>query len=603
MPWEAWVALVVILLTIYALARELAAADVLLMGALTIFMTLSAVSDRFPSPAEAVSSFGNEGLITVAVLFVVAAGLTQTGGLSLLTDRLLGTPRRVWSAQARLIFPVAAVSSVMNNTPVVAMFMPLVSDLAKRSGVAPSKLFIPLSYAAVLGGLCTLIGTSTNLVVQGLLVEARRTDPSVPLFGFFTLGAVGVPAALAGLLYILAFSRRLLPDRSASEPMTTDPRQYTIEMAVQPGSPIDGRSIEEAGLRHLDGVYLSSIERTDEVILAVPPTHRLRGHDRLVFVGVVDSIVDLQRVRGLLPATPQILKLPTPRHNRTLVEAVVSATSPLVGQSIRDARFRTRYGAVVIAVHRAGERIDRKIGDIVVRAGDCLLLEAPPSFVRTYRNSWEFFLVSPVANSEPRNHDRGWTALAILGGFLAIVGLENVTSVSVLTGALLAAAAMGLTGCLSAVEARRSVDWSTLVAIGASLGIGRAVESTGLAAASAGALVPWLEPFGDYGMLAGVYLLVLLFTEILTNNAAAALTFPVVHALAQTQGLNLMPFAVVIAMAASAGFATPLGYQTHLMVYGPGGYRFSDYFRVGVPLDLLVMVITLIVTPLVFPLR
>lgn len=603
MPWEAWVALVLILSTIYALARERAGADVLLMGTLTAFMSLSAFSDRFPSPAQAAAAFGNEGLLTVAVLFVVAAGLTQTGGLNLITDRLLGYPQSVASAQARLIFPVAAVSAVMNNTPVVAMFMPLVSDLAKRSGISPSKLFIPLSYAAVLGGLCTLIGTSTNLVVQGLLVQARRTDPSVPIFGFFTLGAVGVPAAIVGLVYIMVVSRRLLPNRMSSQPHSGDPRQYTIEMEVQPGSQIDGRSIEEAGLRHLAGVYLSRVERIDEVILAVPPTHRLVGNDRLVFVGVVDSIVDLQRVRGLVPATPEILELTTPRHARGLVEAVVSATSPLVGQSIRDARFRTRYGAVVIAVHRAGERIERKIGDIVLRAGDCLLLEAPPSFVRTYRNSWDFFLVSAVENSEPRNHDRGRIALAILGAFVAVVGLEGFTGVSVLNGALLAAAAMGVTGCLTAGEARRSVDWSTLIAIGAALGVGQAVESTGLAAASAAVLVPWFQPFGDVGILAGVYLLVLIFTEILTNNAAAALTFPVVHAVAQAQGLNMMPFAVVIAIAASAGFATPLGYQTHLMVYGPGGYKFGDYVRIGLPLDIVVMLVTLALTPLVFPLR
>jgi di/tricarboxylate transporter len=409
-----------------------------------------------------------------------------------------------------------------------------------------------------------------------------------------------MPAALAGIGYILLASRWLLPDNRTSPALEENPREYTIEMLVQPGSPIDGRTIEDAGLRHLPGLYVASVERSGEVIVAVPPTHRLIGDDRLVFVGIVDSIVDLQRFRGLLPATDDVHQLGTPRHNRSLVEAVVSSTSPLVGQTIRDARFRTRYGAVVIAVHRAGERIEGKIGDIRLRGGDMLLLEAPPSFAETYRHSWDFFLVSPVANSQPRSHEKGWIALTILGAFIALAASDILSEFN---AALLAAIAMGLTGCVSAGDAKRSIDWSTLIAIAAALGIGRMVESTGLAAEASARLIPMFQPFGDLGVLAGVYLLVLIFTEILTNNAAAALTFPVAYAVSQDMGMNLMPFAVVIAVAASAGFATPLGYQTHLMVYGPGGYRFKDFVRIGIPLDILVMIVALALTPIFFPLR
>lgn len=600
MGWEAWLTLATVLIMMYGLAREAAGPDVLLGGAFTFLMTMSVFSDRFLSPTQAAQVFGNEGMLTVGALFVVAAGLTNTGGLSVITERIMGTPRSIRGAQTRLMLPVATVSAVLNNTPVVAMFMPLVSDLAKRANIAPSKLFIPLSYAAILGGLCTLIGTSTNLVVQGLLLETRRTDPSVPLLGFFTLGVVGLPAAIAGIGYILFTSRWLLPDNRTSPALDENPREYTIEMLVQPGSPIEGRTIEDAGLRHLPGLYVASVERAGEVIVAVPPMHRLLGHDRLVFVGIVDSIVDLQRFRGLLPAADDVHQLSTPRHNRSLVEAVVSGTSPLVGQTIRDARFRTRYGAVVIAVHRAGERIEGKIGDIRLRAGDMLLLEAPPSFAETYRNSWDFFLVSPVANSQPRSHDKGWIALTILGGFIALAAADILTEFN---AALVAGIAMGLTGCVSASDAKRSIDWSTLIAIAAALGIGRMVESTGLAAEASSALIPMFRPFGDLGVLAGVYLLVVIFTEILTNNAAAALTFPVAYAVSKDMGMNVMPFAVVIAIAASAGFATPLGYQTHLMVYGPGGYRFRDFVRIGVPLDILIMIITLALTPIFFPLR
>lgn len=603
MSWEAWVALITVLVTLYALARELAGPDVVLMGALTWFMTLSALSDRFPSPAQAAATFGNEGLLIVGVLFVVAAGLSGTGGLSRVTDILLGNPRSVLSAQARLMVPVAAVSAVMNNTPVVAMFMPLVSDLAKRTGISPSKLFIPLSYAAILGGLCTVIGTSTNLVVQGMLVEARRADPQLPIFGFFTLGAVGLPAALIGLAYLLTVSGRLLPDRRSSRTVLGDPREYTIEMLVEPGSLVAGRTIEGAGLRHLPGLYLASVERNGETMIAVSPSQTLLARDRLIFIGIVDSIVDLQKIRGLVPATDQLHELLAPRHMRSLVEAVVSAASPLVGLSIRDTRFRTRYGAVVIAVHRAGERIEGKIGDIVLRSGDTLLLEAHPTFVETHRHSWDFFLVSPVANSRPVNHAKGWIALGILGAFVVVAAMEGFTGVSLLNAALLAAAAMGITGCITAGDARRSIDWPTLITIGAALGVGRTVQSTGLADALAGALMPWFGQLGDRGTLAGVYALTLIFTEVVTNNAAAALTFPVAYAIASAGGMHMMPFAVVIAMAASAGFASPLGYQTHMMVYGPGGYRFGDYWRIGLPLDLLVMVIVVILTPVFFPLR
>ena len=600
MGWEAWVTLIILALVLYALAREAAGPDVILLGALTCLMTLSAFSNRFPSPRDAAAVFGNEGLLTVATLFLVAAGLKETGGISLLTARLIGRPKTVKAAQLRLMLPVTAVSAFLNNTPVVAMFMPVVSDLAKRTHISPSKLFIPLSYAAVLGGCCTLIGTSTNLVVQALLIDAQKTDPTVPTLGFFTLGVVGVPAALAGIGLILA-AGRLLPDRRAATPDIANAREYTVEMLVQPASPVDGRTIEEAGLRRLSGMFLASIEREGESLIAVGPEQRLRSNDRLVFVGNVDSVVDLQRIRGLVPATDQVFSLEQPRHNRCLLEAVVSHVSPLVGQSVRVGRFRTRYNAVVIAVHRSGQRIDGKIGDIVLKAGDVLLLEAHPSFLDSHRHNPDFFLMSAVDDSMPHRHDRAWIAITILIGMVVAAALENYTNLSLFNAALVAAGLMGVTGCVSAGQARRSVDWPTLIAIGAALGIGRAIESTGLASAIAGQMVAGFAWAGPWGVLLSVYLLTLFFTEIVTNNAAAALAFPIALTAAHEVGASVMPFAIVIAIAASAGFATPIGYQTHLMVYGPGGYRFSDYLRIGIPLDVLVMALTVTLTPLFFP--
>ena len=601
MPWEAWVTLAVVVVVLWVLARNLAAPDVALVGGMTALITCSIASDRFPSAREASAVVGNEGLLSVGVLFVVAAGLTETGALAILTDRLLGRPRSIVAAQIRLMLPVMGASALINNTPVVAMFVPLVRDWCRRTGLNPSKFFIPLSYAAVLGGVCTLIGTSTNLVVQGLLLDAQRANPAIPTFGMFTLTAVGVPVALAGAAFIALTSRWLLPERTASEPTVVDPRQYTVEMLVQGSSPVVGRSVEEAGLRHLPGMYLAEIERSGQTLVAVGPSEVLRAHDRLVFVGVVDSVVDIQRIRGLVPATDQVFKLEAPRHNRCLVEAVVSEASPLVGRSIRDGRFRTRYGAVVIAVHRNGQRINRKIGDIVLRPGDALLLETHPFFVSTYRNNPEFFLVSGIEDSNPLRHDRAGVAVAILLAMVVAAALEPVTRVSLLTAALLAAGAMLLTGCVSPQRARRSLAWGTLVAIGAALVIGRTIETSGLAGGVSGRLVQLFNPYGAWAVLAAVYFLTLVATELITNNAAAALMLPIALGTSAELGVNVLPFAVAVTIAASSGFATPLGYQTHLLVYGAGGYRFSDFMRIGLPLDVLVMAITLLLTPLLFP--
>ena len=602
LPWEAWVTLAVVGLVLWTLGRNVAAPDVVLVGAMAVLTMLSALSDgRLPRPAEMARGFGNEGLLTVGVLFVVARGLTETGGLAPITERLLGRPRSVATAQLRLMLLVAPISAFLNNTPVVAMFMPVVSDWCKRTGLTPSKLFIPLSYAAILGGVCTLIGTSTNLVVHGLMLEAHRQDHNSPVMGMFTIGAVGVPVAIVGIAFVILAARWLLPERRPAIAAVENPREYTVEMMVVANGEIDGRTVDEAGLRHLAGVYLMEVERDGESLVAVGPEQRLHGHDRLIFVGRIDSVVDLQRMRGLVPATGQLFKLTEPRPNRRLVEAVVSYTCSLVGQSIREGRFRSRYDAAIIAVHRNGERILQKVGDIVLQPGDTLLLEAHPSFAERHRDNRDFFLVSAIRDSQPRRHERAWIALAILGAMVVAMGFEHTLGVSVFTIALAAAGLMLVTRCCSAQQARGSIDWSTLVAIGASFGIGRAIETSGAAAAIAAAIGTAVGTLGPWGLLAGVYLMTLIFTELVTNNAAAVLAFPIARAMASAAGLSLMPFALVVAIAASAGFATPLGYQTHLMVYGPGGYRFADYVRIGLPLDLVVMTVAVALTPIFFP--
>jgi di/tricarboxylate transporter len=603
MTWEAVLTLAVLAAVLYALARNAGAPDLIFLSGAVVLTTLSLVSRRFPSPRETAAMFGNEALLTVGALYVVAAGLTETGALSLIAERLLGRPKSAPSAQLRMMFPVTAISGFLNNTPVVAMFLPAISDWCKRNRMPASKLFMPLSYAAILGGLCTLIGTSTNLVVRGLMEETAKTDPSIGRLGMWTITPVGLPIALISIAAIVILSRRLLPDRAPQRLELSDPREYTIEMNVRPDSAIDGMTIEEAGLRNLAGAYLIEIQRGEATIVAVGPQERLRGGDRLIFVGVVESVLDLQKVRGLVPAADQVFKLTDPRHERCLVEAVVSASFPLLGKNIREGRFRTRYDAAVIAVQRGGKRIASKIGDIVLEAGDVLLLETHPRFLEQHRNDRGFLLVSAVADSTPKRHERAGIALTVLAGLVIAMSFEGVTGLSVFNIALIGALVMIATRCCSLEQARRSIDWTTLIAIGGSFVIGKAMETSGAATVIADGIMSVFRfpGAGAWGVLAGVYVLTLVFTEFVTNNAAAALSFPVAYAASQSLDVSFLPFAVAITIAASAAFALPTGYATHLMVHAAGGYRLSDWLKMGIPLDVLVMLCSLALIPLLFP--
>jgi di/tricarboxylate transporter len=472
------------------------------------------------------------------------------------------------------------------------MFLPAVIDWARQNRLPVSKLLIPLSYAAILGGTCTLIGTSTNLVVNGLMTS----HAGMPGLAMFEITWVGLPAALIGMAYLIFLGRWLLPDRRPVMSDLDDPRQYTVEMLVETGSPLVGKTIEEAGLRHLPGMFLVSLERDGEVLPAIGPYQRLRARDQLVFAGVVESVVDLQHIRGLVPASDQVFKLAVPRPQRCLTEAVVSDSGPLVGKSIRDGRFRNVYNAAVIAVARNGERLGGKIGDIVLRPGDTLLLEADPGFADRQRNSRDFFLVSRLPNSRPLREDRALVAIAILAGMVVAATLEWLP---MLQAAMLAAGLMLVTRCISGGAARAAVDWQVLITIAASFGLGHALETTGAARHIAESLIQLAQ--GDpWVTLAVVYLVTMVFTELITNNAAAVLVFPIALSTSQTLGVDFLPFAIAIMMAASAAFSTPIGYQTNLMVYGPGGYRFTDYFKVGIPLNLLLAAVTIGLVPLIW---
>lgn len=579
MVWEAWFTAGLILTLLGILATTRAAPDMVFLGGLVVLVLVGIVP-----AAKAFEGLTNQGVITVGALYVVVAGLRETGGAQWLAQRVLGRPQSLSQAQLRLMLPVTVLSAFLNNTPVVAMLIPGVGEWARKHRLPVSKLMLPLSYAAILGGTCTLIGTSTNLVVNGLLIDRAGVN-----LRMFDLTPIGLPVAIAGVVFVILTSRWLLPNRQPAVSPNDDPRRYTLEMLVDTDGPLVGKTIEAAGLRHLPDCYLMEVDRAGAVLPAVSPREILQAGDRLVFVGVVDSVVDLQRIRGLTSASTQVFKLAERRSDRLLVEAVVSNTCPLVGRSIRDGRFRNRYKAVVIAVARNGERLRGKIGDIVLRPGDILLVEAGVGFLEGHRNNRDFFLVSPVPDSTPLRHERALLALAILVVMVLAAGLDLI---GMFEAALAAAGLMVLTRCVSVTGVRQSIDWSVLLVIAAAFGIGGALQSTGLALHVATAL---MELAGDSPVqnLVMVYLVTVLFTAVINNNAAALLMFPIAQAVTTKLGVSIVPFALAIMMAASAEFSTPIGYQTNLMVYGPGGYRFSDYLRIGLPLNAVVAVVSL----------
>jgi len=590
MEWEAWFTLAIVALCFGVLVSNRAAPDTTMMGGLTLLLIAGIVT-----PQQALAGLANEGLVTVAVLYIVVSGLRETDGIGWVVQSVLGNPRSLAGAQMRLMSPVAAMSAFLNNTPVVAIFVPAVHDWARRQRLSVSKLMLPLSYAAIAGGTCTVIGTSTNLVVNGLL----GSDTELPPLSLFEIAWLGVPVVAAVLGYVLVASPWLLPERRPAVSEPVDAREYTVEMTVEPAGPLIGKSIQDAGLRQLPGLFLVEIERAGRVITAVAPHERLQADDRLLFAGIVESVADLQRIRGLKPATSQVFKVDVAREERCLTEAVVSNTSPLADKTVREGRFRTLYNAAIIAVSRNGERIQQKIGDIKLRAGDTLLLVSTPSFVLQHRNSRDFFLVSSLCESPPLRHERAPLAMLILAAMVASVALGWL---SMLKAAMLAAGLMILTRCTRGRLARRAVDWQVLIVIGASFGIGSALQNTGAAAAVAESLLALAgnDPRLALGL---VFVATALLTAIATNNAAAVLMFPIALATAERLELNFLPFAVTIMIAASASFATPIGYQTNLMVYGAGGYRFADYLRFGGPLTLLVGAITIGLAPVVWPLH
>lgn len=588
MGWEAWFTVGSVVVMFGLLVGTQIGPEFILMGILTVLLTIGIVD-----PAEALCGMSNTGMVTVAILFVVAAAMKETGAISMLTPFLRKRPKSLLEAQARVMAPVTLLSSFLNNTPVVAIFIPAVASYAKKFELTVSKLMIPLSYAAILGGTCTLIGTSTNLIVNGMMMD----ETGRPSLGMFEISRVGIPCAVVMMVFMWAFSRWLLPDRSSALGALENPKEYTTEMLVSSGGKLVGKTIAQAGFGKAKGMYLVEIIREGASMPAVEPTMKLESDDRLVFSGILDSVVDLQKIDGLTPVMDHIFNLNGRRTDRCLVEVVVSKSCRLIGRSIVGGHFRQIYNASVVAVSRSGHQIKTSIGDIILQVGDTLLLDTHPSFLTRHRNSRDFFLISQVEGYDPPRHSKALLAFAIL---IAMVVLASTGVMSMLNASALAAALLLMTGCLTSVQAMRSVDWQVLLVIIPAFGIGKAMQTTGAAEAIASTLVglvgdnPWL-------VLLVIYACTSLFTELITNNAGALLMFPIAMATADQMDVSLMPFVIAIMMGASASFATPIGYQTNMMVYGPGGYRFTDFLRVGVPMNIVMCLVATLLIPLIWP--
>ncbi|MBY5930391.1 SLC13 family permease [Halomonas sp. DP8Y7-3] len=587
MELAAILTLTTIAVTLVTLAVTRISPDVILMGALALLVLTGVLT-----PAKALVGFSNPGVMTIAVLYVVAAGLKETGAIQWLVHRLLGQPEKLREAQLRVLMPASALSAFMNNTTVVAMFIPAIQEWAGRLRLPPSKLLLPLSYAAIIGGTCTLIGTSTNLVVDGLLQSMTGAG-----LGMFSLTWVGLPLVIVGGTFLYFFADRLLPNRQGALEQLESAREYAVEVSVDRNGPLVGRTISGAGLRHLSHGYLADIERQGRLLTAVPPETELMAGDILIFIGAPECARELRRIQGLKPAGGDVHKLDIDHHRRCLVEAVIGPDFAGLGQTVRETRFRSRYQAVILSISRHGKRLPGKLGSISLQVGDTLLLETAQDFVEQYRYRKDFLLISGLNDSTPPDFRKAPLALTIL---LGMVITSATGMLSILEAALLAGGCMLATKCVPASKARRSVDISVIVVIAASFALGEAMRSTG----AADEIAQWLlmiDQLPPWVALAFVYLLTVCFTELITNNAAAVLMFPIATAVANQLGVDFMPFVVAIMFAASASFMTPLGYQTNLMVLGPGGYLFSDYFRLGAPLSLIVAATAIMLIPLVWP--
>jgi len=591
MPLQAWLTLILLVSMFAVMAWDKLPTWVVFLGAMTVAMTLQL------APASGVlKGFSNAGVLTVAALFPVASGMYSTGAISLLSERLIGHPKTETSANLRILPPMAIGSAFINNTPMVAMIIPVVRDLRRQAGLAAPSLLMGISFASILGGNTTLIGGAVNLIVAGMTADAITAGylPGVKPIGMFDLSWVGVPAAVAGLLYLVYVAPHLLRGMKSEGAATVPKQRYLSEFRVLPNSNLDGKTIEAAELtpsagRRLRSVYRDGVKLTDSSNLT------LRGGDKLTFTSSAEALCGLWTTVGLVPARGTVMN--SARHQHQLVEVVVSAKARAIGHRLSDLPLpESPYQMMLVGLSRNGDPPTEELDDLRVEPGDAAVLEVSDSFFYEHRRESDFLVTKTWEGNKVKRLDRAVVATAIT---VVMVALAASGVISMLNAALLATFGMLLTGCLSSEDAWRSVQWKTIAVLGAALGLESAITGSGLSAriaqvcASIGGSNPRIA-------LAVVFAGTIVMTNLISNAATAAFMFPVALSMSEMLRVSFKPFAMIIMIGASCAFINPAGFQTNLMVQKDGGYRFMDFAKVGIPITLIVGTVVLLLAPLVY---
>jgi di/tricarboxylate transporter len=597
MTWDIALIFILLVLTLACFMWEKFPPD---LTALTLFLIL--VGTQLIPSAMAFSVFSNPAPLTVGAMFVLSAALVKCGAVDRISALIESTSKLPYSVVILLmVVMVATLSAFINNTPVVVVFLPVILNLARKMNRAPSKLLIPLSYAAVLGGTCTLIGTSTNLVVNGII-----TAKGLPAFSMFELGWLGVPVTILGGIYLAIFGNRLLPVREMLTSILSDEerREYITEAYVQEGSPVLGKTLAAAGLTQKRGVRVIEIVRDGIALILNAEAVQLKAGDRLILSCRPTGIANTRRLQGVNLVSELNLGIEQiAAHEGSLVEAVVTPHSALLAHTVSEVNFRQRYRMVVVALHRKGKNVREQIESLPIEAGDVLLMMGTDQAIDALRNNDDFLFFDRAR--VPTKQQTG-KMLLVAGVIAAVVTAAALEWVPIEIGALTGCVIVCLSRCLKTTEAYAAIDWNILFLIYGMLAMGMAMEHTGAAGWIAGHIVngvQYLVPTAHKGivMLACLYLVTTVLTEILSNNAIAALMAPIAIGVAIKLGMDPRPFIIAVTFAASAAFATPIGYQTNTYVYGVGGYRFSDFLKIGVPLNILCFIVAMVVIPQVWP--
>ena len=593
---EAWLTVAILAATFAALLWTKIPPVTVFLGALTLCITF-----RLAPLDRSLAGFANSAVLTIGALFIVAAGMYSTGAISLLSEKLIGRPKTMTAAQLKILGPVTFGSAFLNNTPLVAMMIPVIRDLSRSTGLDKSKLYIPLSYASILGGTCTLIGTATNLIIAGLVADAiaggQAGNAVLREIELFDPSWVAVPAAILGLLLLMVTSRWLLRAREGEDSAPIAKRRYGAEFVIPEGSPLAGRTLEAAGLANPVGFDIVDIIRTDGSRVGLDADTRLAAGDVLVLSVGLDALGDLWTMQGLEPLHT-MRPMETERYDHRLVEAVIAPGSRAIGRRVSEFPLPdSPYEVTLVALSRHDRPVDGRLRDVRVEVGDVAVLEVDESFFYVNSQETELSLVRRVAGFRIRR----WHRAAVAAGITAAMVTAAATGwMTMLNAALLASGLMLLTGCLTLRVAARSIDYGTLGVLAAAIGVAAAVSESGLADVIASALTR-IGAGVPLAALAAVFLGRVVMANLITNAASAVFMFPIALSMADQLGVSFMPFAIALMTGTVGAAITPAAYQTNLMVYEPGGYAFMDFVKMGVPLTLLVGAVTLLLAPVVFP--